>query len=402
MKNLTVEESRARMLARAPRLEAEAVPLTAAAMGRVLAETVTASRDQPPFDASAMDGWAVRFEDARDEIGLKVAGESAAGAGYAARLQAGEAVRIFTGAAVPEGANTVVIQEEARRQGEVVIVGPLPEGGRNIRPRGGDFRAGDVLLVEGQRLDPWGLSLAASAGRPTLQLARRPKVAILGGGDELTAPGSAPGPWQIFESTTPALARLVEAWGGEPMLLPRVADDLDAIVEAVRGCGADIVTTIGGASVGDHDLVRPALARLGLELDVASIAMRPGKPTFFGLLGDGRLVLGLPGNPASALVGAELFLRSILLAMQGADPAPRLETARTSRRLSASVGRERWMRAQLSPGADGVLVVDPFLEEDSSLVSIFARADALLRVPADASACEAGALVQVLRLGRVW
>ncbi|MEO6338985.1 MAG: gephyrin-like molybdotransferase Glp [Caulobacteraceae bacterium] len=402
MKNLSVEEARARMLARAPRLEAEAVALSAAAMGRVLAETVTATRDQPPFDASAMDGWAVRFEDARTEARLKVAGESAAGAGYDARMQAGEAVRIFTGAPVPAGADTVVIQEEARREGDVVTLGPVPEAGRHIRPRGGDFKAGEVLLAPGQRLDPWGLSLAASAGRPTLQLARRPKVAILGGGDELATPGSEPGPWQIFESTTPALARLVEAWGGEALPRPRVADDLNAIVEAVRNCGADIVVTIGGASVGDRDLVRPALAQLGLELDVSSIAMRPGKPTFFGRLGDGRLALGLAGNPASALVGAELFLRSILLAMQGADPQPRLETARTSRPLSASVARERWMRARLTLGDDGVLTVDPFLEEDSSLVSIFARADALLRVPADAAACEAGSLVQVLRLGRVW
>ena len=402
MKNLTVEEARARMLARVPRLDAEAVALTAAAMGRVLAETVTATRDQPPFDASAMDGWAVRFEDARGGARLKVAGESAAGSGYGGGLKPGEAGRIFTGASIPVGADTVVIQEEATRDGDSVVLASVPGTERYIRPRGGDFKAGDALLFQGRRLDPWGLSLAASAGRPTLQLARRPKVAIFGGGDELATPGTEPGPWQIFESTTPAFARLVEAWGGEPMPQPRLADDLDAIVAAVRDCGADIVVTIGGASVGDRDLVRPALAQLGLELDVSSIAMRPGKPTFFGRLDDGRLALGLPGNPASALVGGELFLRSILLAMQGADPEPRLETARTSRALSASMARERWMRARLAPGADGVLTVDPFLEEDSSLVSIFARADALLRIPANAAACEAGSLVQVLRLGRVW
>ena len=402
MKNLTVEEARARMLARAPRLEAETVPLTGATVGRVLAETITASRDQPPFDVSAMDGWAVRREDAGGEVRLKVMGESAAGAGYDSVLKAGEAVRIFTGAAVPAGANVVVIQEEARRDGDAVVLGPISQAERYIRPRGGDFRAGDTLLMQGQRLDPWGLSLAASAGRPTLQLARRPRVAIFGGGDELASPGSEPGPWQIFESTTPAFVQLIEAWGGEPLLQPRLVDDLDAIVKSVRDCGADIVVTIGGASVGDHDLVRPALAQLGLELDVSSIAMRPGKPTFFGRLGDGRLALGLPGNPASALVGAELFLRSLMLAMQGADPQLHLETARTSRPLSASMARERWMRARLSPGDDGVLTVDPFLEEDSSLVSIFARADALLRVPADAAACDAGSLVQVLRLGRVW
>jgi len=401
MKNLTVEDARARMLARVRTLETEPVPLDAAAIGRVLAEPIEATRDQPPFRASAMDGWAIRAADAATEIALKIVGESAAGAGYERPLDPGEAVRIFTGAPVPDGADAVVIQEEARRDGDMVVLGPL-DGGRNIRPRGGDFKAGQPLLATGRRLDPWTLSLAASAGRAELPCIRRPVVAVLGGGDELVSPGMTPGPWQIFESTTVALARLVETWGGIALRPPRVADDLDTIVETVRGCGADIVVTVGGASVGDRDLVRPALAKLGLELDVSSIAMRPGKPTFFGPLSDGRLALGLAGNPASALVGAELFLRSIVLAMQGADPEPRLETARTTRALSATGPRERWMRARLAPGPEAVLGVEPFLEEDSSLVSIFAQADALIRLPIGSEARAAGAPVDVLRLGRPW
>lgn len=402
MKNLPVDEARARMLARAPRLASETVPLDNVAIGRVLAEPIDAGRDQPPFRASAMDGWAVRAADAvAPDTPLRIVGESAAGAGYSPALQIGEAVRIFTGAPAPDGADAVVIQEEARRDGDTVILGPA-EAGRNLRPRAGDFAADARLLEAGQRLDPWTLSLAASAGRPNLSVVRRPVVAIMGGGDELVAPGEAPGPWQIFESTTIALCRLVEMWGGMAVKLPAVADDLDAIVAAVKDCGGDIVVTVGGASVGDRDLVRPALAKLGLELDVASIAMRPGKPTFFGKLGDGRLALGLAGNPASALVGAELFLRSILLVMQGADPQPKFETARTTLALLGSGPRERYLRARLEPGADGMLQVRPFLEEDSSLISIFARADALLRVAADAPPTPAGAAISVLRLGRPW
>ena len=402
MKNLTVEEARARMLAGAGRLEAETVALEAAAVGRVVAADLRSLRDQPPFRASAMDGYAVRFADADGRAAtLTVAGESAAGRGYGTVLQPGQAVRIFTGAALPEGADTVVIQEEAVREGEAVTVGPLSEASGNVRPRGGDFREGETLLAAGLALDPWRLSLAASAGAASLTLARSPRVAIFGGGDELVAPGETPGPWQIFESTTLTLAHLVRGWGGTPLPQPRLADRLEAIVEAIRNIDCDLILTVGGASVGDHDLVRPAQAQLGLELTVASIAMRPGKPTFFGTLADGRRVLGLAGNPASAMVGAELFLRSILLQMQGADPSPRLERARLTAPMKPNTPREHWVRAGLSSGDDGALLVRPFPEEDSSLVSVFARADALLRRPPSAPAAAAGEVVEVLRLPRL-
>jgi molybdopterin molybdotransferase len=226
-------------------------------------------------------------------------------------------------------------------------------------------------------------------------------VAIAGGGDELVSPGETPGPWQIFESTTLTLARLVEGWGGAPARVPRMPDRQDAIAEALGACDCELLVTIGGASVGDHDLVRPALQSLGLELLVASIAVRPGKPTFFGRLGDGRLVLGLPGNPASAMVGAELFLKPILMAFQGADPAVKLEHARLAEPVGANGGREQWGRASLVSTEDGVLAVRAFPEEDSSLVSVFARADALVRRPADAPPAEAGTVVEVLRLARL-
>ena len=402
MKNLSVDEARARMLAQARPLGVETVALDRTAVGRVLAEAVLSPRDQPPFDASAMDGYAVRFADVgAGRAQLRVVGESAAGRGYPDVLKAGEATRIFTGAAIPDGADTVVIQEDVERDGDAISLLAAPEAGAYIRPRGGDFRAGETLLEPGMRLDPWRLSLAASAGSATLQLARSPRVAIFGGGDELVSPGETPGPWQIFESTTLTLTRLVESWGGVAFRPGRLIDRQDAIEAALADCDCDLIVTVGGASVGDHDLVRPALAKLGLELMVASIAVRPGKPSFFGRLGDGRLVLGLPGNPASAMVGAELFVRPLVLALQGADSALHMEYAHLAVAMGPNSVREHWTRAGLSSAADGSLVVRSFPEEDSSLVSVFARADALLRRPANAPAVEAGTVVEILRLARL-
>ena len=238
----------------------------------------------------------------------------------------------------------MVIQEDARRDGDTVEI-PALGGASNIRPAGLDFRAGDTLLKAGVRLDPWRLALAAAAGRPALTVARRPVVAILSTGEEVVEPGTAPGPFQIFNSGSTALAGLVTAWGGAALTQRPVEDDRAAITEAVRPIACDLLVTIGGASVGDHDLVKPALEDLGLELVVESIAMRPGKPTSFGTLRDGRRVLGLPGNPASALACAELFLGPMLRAMLGANPGPKLAFARTTLPLPANGPREHWMRA---------------------------------------------------------
>jgi len=400
-KNLTVEEARRRMLAAATPGPPEAVTLDHRATGRVLAEPILAVRDQPPFDASAMDGWAIPMGDPGLDASYRIIGESAAGRGFDGQVASGEAVRIFTGAPVPAGC-TVVIQEEAAQRGDTVHIANPPSATRaNVRPRGGDFRAGDALLDTGMRLDAWRLALAASAGRGEALVYPQPRVAILTTGEELIQPGSGePTPSQIFESNTPALASLISAWGGTPIRLAPAKDDEDAIAASVADLDVELIVTVGGASVGDYDLVKPALKRLGLTLEVESIALRPGKPTWFGRLSDGRRVLGLPGNPASGLVAAELFLRPLLNAWQGADAALQLEPARLASPLPQTGPREHWMRAGLEIDAEASLIVTPFPDQDSSLVTVFARADALLRRPAGAAPLAAGDLVETLRLGR--
>jgi len=398
LKDLSVEDARARMLAW---VEPGPVETRPPALGGVLAEDVLAVRDQPPFDASAMDGWAIRRADARDaEARLAIVGESAAGHGFEGALQPGQSVRIFTGAPVPAGADMVVLQEEARRDGDHVVLGPAGEGKSNIRPGGGDFRAGEVLLAAGFRLDPWRIALASAAGRAVVAQRRAPSVAVLATGDEVVTPGGTPGPWQIFDSGSPALSALIERWGGRAERLRPTGDTEDAIAQAVAGCSAELIVTIGGASVGDHDLVKPALQRLGLQLAVLSIAVRPGKPTWFGRLADGRLVLGLPGNPASAFVCAELFLRPILAKRLGADPVLPMLRARLAAPAPAAGPREHWMRARLDVGADGVLQATPFPDQESSLVTVFAQADALVRRPAGSPAGAVGEIVEALRLER--
>lgn len=400
MKLLTVEDARARMLAGIAPGGAETLRLQAA-LGRTLAAPVTAVRDQPPYDASAMDGWAVRSADLAPGEPLPIAGESAAGAPFAGDLPPGAAVRIFTGAQVPAGADQVVIQEEAERIGDHVRLSPDPGSNRHVRPRGGDFAAGAVLLEKGSRLDAWRMSLAASAGAGEVRVAPRPRVAFLSTGEELVEPGGVAGPHQIYESNRVALSARAQAWGAEVIPLALAGDDEAAIAAAVLGVDCDLIVTVGGASVGDHDLVKPALARLGLEMTVASVALRPGKPTWFGRLADGRRVLGLPGNPASALVCAELFLRPLLLIWQGADPAFPLRPVRLAHPLPATGPREHWMRARLSVSDDGVLTAQTFPDQDSSLVRVLAEASALIRRPAGAPAMEAGALVQALPLERL-
>lgn len=395
VKLLPVEDARSRMLAEVAALPPETIALKAA-IGRVLAEDVVAIRDQPPFTASAMDGWALRSGDSPGA--LLIVGESAAGHGYDGVLEAGQAVRIFTGAAVPAGADTIVIQEDATGEGERVAV-PVSPPGANIRPAGGDFRAGQPLLTKGTRIDPWRLSLAASAGRAEISVHARPPVVIVSTGEEIVEAPAAPGPYQIYDSGAPALAAMVEAWGGQPSKLKPVRDELEAVIEALRTADAELIVTVGGASVGDHDLVRAAAEALGMSLKVGSVNVRPGKPTFFGVLEDGRKLLGLPGNPASAFVCAELFLRPLIAKFQGVSGQFDLATARLAGPLSANGPREHWMRARLTY-ADGAIVAEPYRDQDSSLVSVFAAADALLRRPAGAPAMDAGGLVEVLPLPR--
>jgi molybdopterin molybdotransferase len=395
---LSVTEARAVMLAAVRPLAPETVALDAA-LGRVLAEPVAASRDQPPFAVSAMDGYAVRSADT--PATLRIGGESAAGRGFEGRCESGMAIRISTGAAMPDGADTVVIQEDVRRDGDKVVV-PSVATRTNIRPRGGDFSAGAFLLPAGRRLDGVALSLVAASGAAQVRAIRAPRVAILSSGDELAAPGSMPGRFQIFDSATFGLAGLVESWGGVPHRLAVEKDDVGAIARAAQSGldECDLLVVIGGASVGDHDHARPALMQLGLELAVEKIAVRPGKPTWFGATPRGP-VLGLPGNPASALVCAFLFLRPLIEAMLGRDPYACVATrrARLTQALPANGPREHYLRALLNVDEEGRQTVRAFEDQDSSLISVFAAANALIRLPADAPALPDGAMVDVLPLG---
>lgn len=391
----TVEEALARMLAEVRLLSPEDVPLDQAD-GRWLAQAVIARRDQPPFDASVMDGWAVRSEDLKASTWLAIVGESAAGRGAGRPLGAGETVRISTGAPLPEGADRVVIQEDAERQGDTLVVGPDLSAGRFVRSRGCDFREGQTLLEAGERLNPWRLALAASAGAAVFRCGGRPRIAILATGDELVQPGEAAGPDQIYDSAAPALAAFAVRHEAEPVRLKAAADTEVAIVEAVSGAAFDLLVTIGGASVGDHDRVKPALKGLGAVLHVEGCAVRPGKPVWFAVLADGRPVLGLPGNPASALVCAELFLAPILARMQGAPSENLFGTAVLDAPLPANGPRDHYIRARSSAGPDGRRRVTPFPDQDSSLVTVMAAADILIRRLPHAPAGNAGETVQVL------
>ncbi len=397
-RGISVAEAIAAVCTAAPKPREQACALDKA-HGRVLAETVTASRDQPPFAASAMDGYGVA---AREAGPLRVIGESIAGRGFAGEVRAGEAVRIFTGAPVPEGATAVIIQENIERAGDMITLSldGLSSAKTFIRPAGGDFTKGAVLLNRGQRLDAWALSLAAAAGRAGVAVARRPRIAILSNGDELVQAGATPRPDQIFESASFAILALADGWGAKARFAGQAADSEAAILATLKGIKADLIVTIGGASVGDHDLIKPALGKLGLEIDFAGVNVRPGRPTWFGVLKDGRRILGLPGNPASAMVCAELFLKPFILAAQGAAlPAP-LHAVLTAD-TPADGPREAYLRATLSVDHDGVNRVTAFAEQDSSLIQIFARANALVRIPPAVEALKAGASVEVLPLKRL-
>ena len=401
-KLMTVAAARAAMLAHAKPRAAIPVKVGVDALDLVLAEPVLATRDQPPFDAAAMDGYAVTASGLSETASttLRVIGESAAGHGFARPIGEGEAVRIFTGAPCPPGSAFVVPQELAARDGDQVTLKPRDQSGPYIRLTGADFRSGDELLAAGVRLDPWRLSLCAAAGRGEVLVRPRPRLAILSTGDELVEAGATPKPDQIFDSGSPALTALTTVWGADPVRLKPAGDDVAAIAAAVEKAEVELIVMIGGASVGDHDLAKPALARLGLELVVESVAVRPGKPTWFGALPDGRLVLGLPGNPASALVCAELFLRPLIDALSGAAPGPNLLAAQLVSPLPANGPREHWMRATLAHSAEGVLTAHPLKDQDSSLVTVFAAADALLMRPANAPAAATGEVATVLPLLR--
>lgn len=394
---MTPDEARAAMIAAFARNGgAEDVALDAA-LGRTLAQDVIAKRAQPPFSGSAMDGYALRAADTPGR--LRVTGEAAAGRGFVGAVRAGEATRIFTGAPLPDGADSVLIQEDAARDGEYVIAPPT-QAGQNVRAQGIDFREGAALLHKGARLDGLALSLAAASGASTLSVVRRPRIAILATGDEIVPPGSAPAPHQIFESGSYGVAALVTEWGAEARRVTSQPDDLAALESAIEAAlrDADLLVTIGGASVGDHDLVRPALARFDATFVVERIGVRPGKPTFFAQTRIGP-VLGLPGNPASALVCAMLFIRPLIETWCGRDGAPRFSQARLAAPLPQNGPREHYLRA-LRSNEGAVSSVRAAEDQDSSLLVVFQSADVLIRRLPNAPASEMGALVEILDLER--
>ncbi|MGH2340755.1 molybdopterin molybdotransferase MoeA [Segnochrobactraceae bacterium EtOH-i3] len=394
MSLLPVDEAVARMLADAGPAGVEEVALSAA-HGRVLATDLSATRTQPPFDASAMDGYAVRAADlATLPVELEVIGTAPAGRAFAGAVGPGQAVRIFTGAPVPAGADAILIQENTEPAGPGRVRALVPvSAGRHIRRAGVDFTAGQMGLKAGTRLDFRALSLAAAMNHGQVAVVRRPLVAILATGDELVPPGSPVGPDQIVASNHVGIAALVERAGGVALDLGIAADDRQAIagrIRAAREAGADIIVTLGGASVGDHDLVKPVLEAEGCILDFWKIAMRPGKPLMFGRLGGAR-VLGLPGNPVSSLVTGLLFLTPLVRALAGGGRAPVADQAAV---LGADVaendGRRDYLRATLSLDGEGRRVATPLTKQDSSLLSVLARADALLVREVRAPAARAG------------
>jgi molybdopterin molybdotransferase len=402
MSLLPVEEALRRVLESVGEpLPADEVQLDAC-HGRTLAADIAALRTQPPFAASAMDGYAVRAADVSSPPAtLRVIGASIAGRGFRGSVGPGEAVRIFTGAPLPDGADAIVIQEDTRAEGDSVTVLEGAAEGRFVRPSGLDFRAGETLLHAGQRLDARRLSLAAAMGHARLPVRRRPRVGILATGDELVRPGEAPGPDQIVASNIYALAALAARAGGEPIDLGIARDtfaDLERGIEAARTAGADLLVTLGGASVGEHDLVQSALTRQGMDLGFWRVALRPGKPLMHGRLGP-MLLLGLPGNPVSSIVCGVLFVAPAIRAMlgdpsAGADPA---EAALLGADLRANDARQDYLRATLSP-SDGLPVATALPVQDSSMLAVLARADALIVRPPHAPAAQRGNACRIIRL----
>jgi molybdopterin molybdotransferase len=396
---LSVDDALARILNDARPIGSERVSLTEAAH-RVLAEEVAAKLMQPPFDASAMDGYAVRAADvASVPAVLTLIGEARAGQAFGGTVGPGQCARIFTGAPVPAGADTVVIQETTKADGSSIAFLEPAAAGANIRPRGGDFDDGQVLLLPGRVLDARAILLAAAMGHGTLAVRRKPVVAVLATGDELVDPGQQPGPGQIVSSNPYGLAAMIAAAGGAPRLLGIAADTREALEAKIAAASdADVLVTLGGASVGEHDLVLPVLKARGVTIDFWKIAMRPGKPMLFGRL-NGQRILGLPGNPVSAMVCARVFLVPLIERLLGKPPALTAPIkARLTQPMKANADRLHYMRATMERDAAGALYVTPQASQDSSLTRVLAVSNALIVAAINAPALPAGSEVEVLPL----
>jgi molybdopterin molybdotransferase len=399
---ISVAEALDHVLKHAAPLAAEDAPL-AEADGRVLAQYLKALRTQPPADVSAMDGYAVRAGDvANGPARLKVVGEVPAGRPFSSAIGPGEAARIFTGGFVPDGADTIVIQEHTKRDGDAVEVQKPTGKGRNVRVKGLDFREGDTLLPTGHRLTPRDLQLAAGMNFPRVPVHRRPKVALFATGDELVPPGNEPGPGQIVYSNGFALAALARDEGAAVIDLGVVGDTLDETITAVRrarAANADILVTTGGASVGDYDLVQTAFAAEGMTLSFWKIAMRPGRPLMHGRLGDMH-VLGLPGNPVSSYVCAFLFLVPLMRRMSGrSDLSEPIESAVLGTDLPANDERADYLRAVVKDGPEG-LIATPFAVQDSSMMLPLAQSNCLLIREPYAPSAAAGSACRIVKFDR--
>lgn len=381
---ITVDNALAHLFALATPLETQTVPLINAA-GRVLAHDVRALRDQPPFAASAMDGYALIGAEADQHAQFKIIGESAAGHGFVGALKPGHTVRIFTGAPIPLGATRVVIQEEVDRAGTVITITEPQTGSDNIRPAGVDFRRDDVFTAP-RRLGPSDIALLAAMNIANVPVIRRPTVAIISTGDELVMPGETPGPDQIIASNTFGLKAMLDGIGADARLLPIARDNIDSLQTAFKlARGSDVIVTIGGASVGDHDLVGAVAADLGLERAFYKIAMRPGKPLMAGRI-NGSIMVGLPGNPVSAMVCGHVFLAPLIDALLGLrHRRTTTHSAHLTLPIAANGAREHYMRAVVKDGK-----ITTFDQQDSSLLGVLSQANALLINPANGPACASG------------
>jgi molybdopterin molybdotransferase len=394
---LSVIEARRRILAAITPTGVETIAL-ANAHNRVLAAPLHARLTQPPHDVSAMDGFALRTQDGRQGAKLKIIGSAPAGHPFVGEVGTGEAVRLFTGSFIPDGADTVLIQEDATVEGANLTVNETCAEKKNIRRAGQDFAAGDILVPAGKRLTARDIGLAAAGNHPWLTVHRRPRIAILATGDEISLPGEAIASGGIVSSNAHMLAAFCAAAGAEATILPIARDDLAAIAEGADAArGADFLVTTGGASVGDHDLIQPGLASRGLQVEFWKIALRPGKPLIFGSLGAMPL-LGLPGNPVSAFVCSLLFLRPAIDRLLGLPgDAPLTEPARLATPLRPNDQREDYVRSTLTRDSAGWLVT-PFPVQDSGMLRALAHATALIQRPPHDPARAADAEVQILRL----
>ena len=390
---ISVVEALEKVLSLGTRRSSEEVPLRAAA-GRILAEDLRAKRTQPPFSASAMDGYAVQDGDWATGTTLRVIGEAAAGHAFDDAVRPGEAVRIFTGAPLPEGADRVVIQEDVTRTDDLITLGDSLDTGRHVRPAGGDFHEG-VLFAAPRKLGPADIALLASMNHAVIPVVRKPVVAIMATGDELVAPGEAPNPDQIIASNSYGIAAQLEAAGAETRLLPIARDTRAALRDVfAMAKGADLIVTIGGASVGDHDLVAEVAADLNMDQSFYKIAMRPGKPLMAGNM-DGTPMIGLPGNPVSSMVCSTLFIVPLITKMLGLPAgAPETAQATLANDLTANGPREHYMRAQLEP--DGTVRVHD--AQDSALMSVLAASNALVIRPIRDPARAKSEIVSIITL----